>query len=129
MDVSFNKQLVTLLENRRDRSDVLECLKLISEQEARFRGCTAAIPIKEVIDIYRSRSRINSKLNNGIIKGYETLLPALEEAEVQNVRIHRLELLSKWYVLFTDEDVSCLLGLLHRPKKKADWSNSETGYD
>jgi hypothetical protein len=130
MDESFNTQLVSLLEDRRESPDVYECLKLIGKQETRFQGYTDAIPIKEVIDIYRTRSKINSELFNGIIKGYETLLPALETADVQSVRIHILELLSKSYWIFTDEAVSNLFGLLDRPKKKvAWWSDPVSGYD
>ena len=128
MDKSFNDELFSLLESKRDFADVDECIKLMGEEGTRYHG-SALVPLREAINIYQTRSRINSELKNGIVKGYETLLPALEKAEVQNVRIHLLELLSRSYWIFTDEAVSYLFGFLTHPKKEAAWFPPVPGYD
>jgi hypothetical protein len=67
--------------------------------------------------------------DGGIIKGYDTLIPALKNSGVLDVKIYSFELLARWFVIFTDETTSRLFGVLNCPKRKAAWFNPETGYD
>jgi hypothetical protein len=127
------RQLISLLKRYPERTNVSECLKAMNgKEELRYRNGYdnhKFLHLKNAIDIYTTRSRINTELNNGIIEGFETLLPALESANVQDVRIISLELLTKWYVVFTDKAVSELFGILDCPKEKAGWFNPKTGYN
>jgi hypothetical protein len=84
--------------------------------------------LNQVVDIYSVRARINLELNNGAVEGFENLLPALKAAPVPSVRLHSLEFVSHWYVIFTDESVSDMLGVLKSPKKKAAWFDPVKGY-
>jgi hypothetical protein len=127
------RQLISLLKRYPEETNVSECLEVINGiEELRYRNGFdnhKFLPLNEAIDIYKTRSRINTELNNGIIKGFETMLPALETANVQAVRIISLELLTKWYVVFTDNAISELFGILDCPKEKAAWFNPKTGYN
>ena len=129
----MNEQLILLLERYEGQVNVSDCLEAIKgKEEVHYRkgyDKNRLLPLNEAVDIYRTRSRISTELNNGIIKGFETLIPALENANVEAVRIISLELLSKWYLVFTDNAISELFGVLDCPKKKAAWFNPETGYD
>jgi hypothetical protein len=126
------KQLISLLEHYPERTNVSQCLEVIyGKDELRYRNGyddRKSLPLNEAIDIYRTRARINTELNNGIIKGFETLISALENANVQIVRIISLELLTKWYVVFTDNAISELFGILDCPKERDGWFNRKTGY-
>ena len=127
------KELISLLEWRPERANVSQCLAAINgSEELRYRNGddqNKTLPLAHVIDINRVRSKFNTEINNGIIVGYEELLSALENATVEVVRIISLELLDKWYVIFTDKDISELFGILDCPKKKAAWFSKETGYN
>ena len=63
MDKSFNDELFSLLESKRDFADVDECIKLMGEEGTRYHG-SALVPLREAINIYQTRSRINSELKN-----------------------------------------------------------------
>jgi hypothetical protein len=68
-------------------------------------------------------------LNNGLVEGFDALLPALQAASVPLVKLHSLEFVSHWYVVFTNEATSELVGILKSPKKKAAWFDPVKGYE
>ena len=125
---AVNRQLINLLERHRDDAIVSACLEQITEADEVRSSADGVLPLEQVIDIYSTRARINAK-RGGRIKGYDTLLPALESADVASVKLQSFELLDRHLVTFTDESVSHLFGVLNCPKKKAAWFNPETGYD
>lgn len=119
--------LVNLLTSRRNEPLVADCLALISHaDEVRYRGVGLA-PLSEIIDIYSVRARINAR-KGGPVEGYSYLLPALEAANVPSVRLHSLESLSHWFIVFTDESSSLLFGLLKSPKMRAAWYDPAKGF-
>lgn len=122
-------ELTNLLYLNLSNPHVADCLeRLLQVSEFRY-GSTGVISLKHVIETCSRREVINSKLNNGIIEGYDTLLLSLKAATVSAVRLQSLEFLSHWFILFTNESTSHLYGILKSPKKKAAWFNPITGYD
>jgi hypothetical protein len=125
-----NSQIIKLLELHHSDMVVRGCLESLAEaNEVRASDAEGILPLDQAIDIYSTRAKINANLNGGIIKGYDTLLPALENANVSGVKLTSLELLDRWIVIFTDEAISHLFGVLNCPKRKAAWFHPETGYD
>ncbi len=125
----IDSRLINLLKENRTDPIAADCLERISQGgEVRYQGGTS-VPLDQVVDIYSVRARINSELNDGAVEGFESLLPALKAAAAPSVKLHSLEFLSHWYVAFTDESVSGLLGVLKSPKRKAVWFDPAKGYD
>jgi hypothetical protein len=125
----IGKQLINLLNMNRSNPIVADCLERIAEaSEVRLQDNTSA-PLNQIIDIYSRRARINSKLNAGIVEGFDDFLPSLKAISTESVKMHSLEFLSHWYEIFTDESTSLLYGILKSPKKKAAWFDSNRGYD
>ncbi len=125
----IDNQLINLLSVNQNNPLVADCLEQISEAgEVRYQGDGLA-PINQIIEIYSRRARINSKLNEGIVKGFDELLPALKATTVPSVKVHSLEFLSQWFTIFTDESTSQLFGILKSPKRKAAWFDMVKGYD
>ena len=125
-----SSQLFKLFELHLNDAVVRSCLESLAEaDEVRVSAVDGVLPLNQTINIYSTRAKINANLNGGIIKGYDTLLPALESANVSGVKITSLELLDRWLVIFTDETTSNLFGVLNCPKRKAAWFHPETGYD
>jgi hypothetical protein len=116
MSNTVNNQLVNLLEHQRNNGNTFDC---VNELTNSFESENIVIPLKQAFDIYSVRSRINAH-KGGRIKGYEMLLPALEQTSVSNVRIIRLVSETKNYLVFTDEEYSHLFGVLNIPKKQKD---------
>ena len=105
------------------------CLQAIETSEFKYSPETV-LPIDRVLHIYSVRARINSEINRGIILGFEELIASLSEApENCAVKLQSVELISKWFTIFTDEDASVLFGILESPKKKAAWFDPVKGYD
>ena len=118
-----------LLGRHRNDPIVHNCLELLTETaEIRFDN-DCILPLGHAINVYSTRARNNNNLNEAIINGYDTLLPALENAGVPSVKLYSLELIDRWFVIFTDEATSRLFGVLNCPKRKAAWFQPETGYD
>jgi hypothetical protein len=108
---------------------VADCIERISQtDEVRYKG-DGLVPLNRIIDIYSVRERINSELNNGVVEGFDDLLPALKAATVQSMRLHLLEFVSHWYVIFADESFTEMFGILKSPKKRAAWFNPVDGYE
>jgi hypothetical protein len=128
-EAMIDSQLINLLNENRTNPLVVDCLERISHAgEVRCR-MGAPVPLNEIVDIYSVRARVNSELNAGAVTGFEHLLPALKAAPVASVRLHSLEFVSHWYVVFTDDSVSDMLGILKSPKKKAAWFDPAKGYE
>ena len=123
-----SEELINLLERHRDDALVSICLEQIMQADKVRLSAAGVLPLKQVIDIYSTRARINAK-RSGRIKGYDTLLPALESADVSSIKLQSFELLDRHLVVFSDESISHLFGVLNCPKKKAAWFHPETGYD
>ncbi len=127
-EAMIDSQLIDLLNENRTKPLVADCLERISRAgEVRYQA-GAPVSLHQIVDIYSVRARINSELNNGAVEGFEHLLPALKAAPVSSVRLHSLEFVSQWYVIFTDESVSDMLGILKSPKQKAAWFDQAKGY-
>lgn len=123
-----NSQLINLLNENRANPLVADCLeRILHGDEVRYQGEGLA-PLNQIIDIYSVRARINSELNNGAVEGFDELLPGLKVASGPSVRLHSLEFVSHWYVVFTDESISEMFGILKSPKKKAAWFDPARGY-
>ena len=91
MASEVNSQIIKLLELHHNDSVVRSCLESLAEaDEVRARATDCVLPLNQTIDIYSTRAKINANLNGGIIKGYDTLLPALENANVSGVKITSL---------------------------------------
>ena len=130
MPSEVNSQIIKLLELHHNDAVVRSCFESIAEaEEVRASDTNGILPLDRAIDIFSTRAKINADLNGGIIKGYDALLPALENANVSGVTITTMELLDRWIVIFTDEAISHLFGVLNCPKRKASWFHPETGYD
>jgi len=107
---------------------VADCLARIEQSnEVRYRD-DCLIPLAQALDIYSVRARINAK-RGGKVEGYSELLAALEAAAIPSVRLHLLEFLSHWYIAFTDEPATHLLGVLKSPKTEAAWYDPAKGYE
>ncbi len=65
----------------------------------------------------------------GKAEGYEQLLTGQGAASGASVRLHTLEFLSHWFIVFTGESSSRLFGTLKSLKQKGAWFDSENGYD
>jgi hypothetical protein len=113
---SVNPQLINLLEHQRNNNNNSVW---VDELPNLFEGINIIIPLKQALDIYTVRSRINAH-KSGRITGYNTLLPTLEQTNVSNVRIIKLIAEARIYLVFTDEDYSLLFGVLNIPKKQKD---------
>ncbi len=124
-----NSQLIKLLERHRNDAVASACLETILEADEVRYCSTVLLPLEQTIDIYSIRAKINAELRGGSIKGYDTLLPALKGADVSSIKLQALELLDRHLVIFTDEAVSCLFGVLNCPKEKPAWFHPGTGYD
>ena len=124
-----NSQILNLLERHRNDAVVCSCIESLAETDEVRVSADGILPLEQAIEIYSTRAKINANLNGEIIKGYDTLLPALESANVSDVKLTSFELLDKWLVIFTDEKTSLLFGVLNCPKRKAAWFHPETGYD
>ena len=128
-EAMINNQLISLLKVNQNNPLAADCLKQISEaSEVRYlEGGLASL--NHIIDIYSRRARVNSELNQGMVKGFDELLPALKALTIPSVQLHSLEFLSQWFTVFTDASTSALLGILKSPKKKAVWFDPIKGYD
>jgi len=125
----IDSRLMNLLSENRANPLVADCLEQISQaSEIRYRGDGGA-QLNQIIDTYVVRARINSELNNGVVEGFDALLPALKAAAGASVKVHSLEVVSHWYMVFTDESIADLFGILKSPKKKAAWFDPVKGYD
>ncbi len=123
-----DSQFLNLLAQNRDNPIVADCLKRISRAgEVRY-GAGGIAPLKEIIDIYSVRAQINAELNNGVVEGFDELMPALRDAPGPSVKLQALEFVSHWYVVFSDESMSLLFGILKSAKKKATWFDPVKGY-
>lgn len=69
------------------------------------------LALDSVKEIYTRRSRINSKRGSPI-KGFDYLLSMLSATTTESVRIHALSKSGVKYFVFTDPDLSELLGIL-----------------
>lgn len=118
------KLLHLLLLNEHDPI-VASCLTSISdEHEVRQRSLSRSIPIKEVIDIYSVRAEINAE-RGGDIKGYDRFLSNLNSTSVSHIMIYELEFVLDTFIIFTDEEIENMFGVLYIPKKKKGWHKVE----
>jgi hypothetical protein len=108
-----NDRLVELFKRQRNKTIFTNVDEMITSLE----DINVVIPLNAALDIYSSRARINAKRGRKI-KGYERLLPALEQTCVSKIRITKLVAATKIYIVFTDEEYSDLFGVLDIPKKK-----------
>lgn len=111
MDVKEN--LYSLLERGNESDLVQNCLQdfkhLVLSYSSRL------IPVQEVRSIYSVRAIINSKKEVGI-QGFDEPVPSLKSFEGQVV-LHSLEdEHGKRYLIFTDETIASLIGLLKFPQ-------------
>jgi hypothetical protein len=121
-------QLTDLLTSSAGNPFAVECSERITRGDALRHGGDCLMPLARAIDIYSARARINAE-RGGKVEGYEHLLPALAAAPVPAVRLHSLEFLSHWFVLFTDESSTYLFGILKSSKQKAAWYDPASVYD
>jgi len=122
MSETIGVKVNELLQRNSDDEHIDACLETIAQaDEVRYKTCIV-IPLKEAFDIYSVRAQINN-WRGGKTKGYETLIPALASADVSNVRIQLIELFAKFFVIFTDETIAQLFGVLDCPKKESAWFN------
>jgi hypothetical protein len=121
-------QLTNLLASSADNQIAVECSEWISRGDDLRHGASVSLPLAQAIDIYSVRARINAA-RGGNVEGYEQLLPALEGAALSSVRLHALEFLSHWFIAFTDEAITCLLGILKSRKHEEAWYDPAAGYD
>ena len=124
-----SNELLNLLRAHSTNSVVSRCLRAIEENEIRF-SPPASLPLDRVLDVYSVRAKINSELNEGVIAGFEELVLSLNQApNTTVVSLESWELLSKWFIIFIDEEYSVLFGVLESPKKKVAWFDPMRGYD
>ena len=105
------------------------CLDEITLGQVKYEGPTV-LPLSRAIDVYSTRAQINSDLNGGAIEGFEELL--IELRAIGNpcpVKLHSIECLSRWFILFTDESELLLFGILESPKRKRVWFDPVKGYE
>lgn len=125
----LSSQLLNLLRSHSRDPIVSTCLQAIDESEFRH-GIPVSIGLERVLELYSIRARINLEINNNVIAGYKGLLAALSNAPKDSlVRIQSLELVSRCFIVFTDENETVLFGILDSPKEKAVWFDPVTGYD
>ena len=125
----LSRQLLNLLHSHSRDPIVSACLQAIEESEIRYE-VPVLIQLGRVLELYSIRAKINSEINDNIIAGFEGLLAALSNAPQNSlVRIQSLELLSRCFIIFTDENETVLFGILDSPKKKAVWFDPVTGYE
>jgi hypothetical protein len=129
VNAMLDSQLITLLIENRDNPLVADCLERTSQTDEVWHKGDGLVPLNHIIDVYSVRERINSELNNGVVEGFDDLLPALKAASVQSVKVHPLEFVSHWYVIFTDESSTELFGILKSRKKSAAWFNPVNGHE
>jgi hypothetical protein len=74
------------------------------------------------------RAQVNAGLKDGVVEGFDELMPALRDAPGPSVKVQALEFASHWYVVFSDEAMSHLFGILKSPKRRAAWFDPVQGY-
>lgn len=122
--------LLNLLRSHSHDPIVSACLQAIEESEVKHEDTGGLLPLERASNLYSIRAKINSEINDNAIAGFEGLLALLSSApENAQVRIQSLELLSRWFIIFTDENERVLFGVLDSPKKKAVWFDPIKGYD
>jgi hypothetical protein len=123
-----DSRFLNLLDQNRDNTIVSDCLGRISQAgEVRY-GASMVVHLKEIIDIYSVRAQINAELNDGVVEGFDELIPALQDAPGPSVKLQALEFVTHWFVVFSDESMSYLFGILKSPKKKSAWFDPLKGY-
>jgi len=121
----INEKLLRLLRSNENDPVATSCMALILDgHEIRQKSLRNSIPIKKVIDIYSVRETINSS-RGGSIKGCDRLLPNLNSASASHIMIHSLEFEFDSFVVFTDEAIENMFGILYLPKKNKGWYNLE----
>ena len=74
------------------------------------------LPLKNTRDIYYRRAEWNADQGYAI-KGFDRLVKNLKEETEPNVGIHSVAVGQREFILFTDPDVSRLIGVLVFPAK------------
>ncbi len=69
------------------------------------------IPLKNTRDIYYRRASWNAEQAGDII-GFDDLIPRLERETRDSVAIHDIQADGRWLVVFTDSDVTDIIGIL-----------------
>lgn len=75
------------------------------------------VPLSEILMIYEKRSEINI-MKGSKTKGYDKLLKNLKNSKTDNVKIQIVLASEYQYRIFTDVEVTTLLGILKIPGKK-----------
>ena len=99
-------QLLNLLRSDSRDPSGPACLQAIEKSEFRLWN-PVLIGLK--LELYSIRAKINSEINNNVIAGYEGLLAALSNVPTDSlIRIQSIELVSRWFIVFTDESETVL---------------------
>jgi hypothetical protein len=113
MDASDSEKvqsLKALLQRHADDERTRRCLAALSDAAAFFHPMSAPVPSDDIYRIYEARAE--AKLPT--IEGYATLLPALKEKAQKGggVCVHSVTTETEWFLVFTDEEVAVLYGML-----------------
>jgi len=122
MDAEFRRQrelrIRYLLENSFGSRENPWISKLEAEKVILHVAVEHGIPLDGAKDIFSRRGRRNQKLGNPI-SGFEYLLKNLDSTNVQTILIHEMvDNNEREYRIFTDPEITKLIGLLKFPKER-----------
>jgi hypothetical protein len=109
------KRIVQLLESNKTLFLAKNCLEDIGSKPNPIYKSTDAIPLQNVVEIYSRRAKMNTKSNEGIVLGYSELLESLRHTMKESVMIHIVLGQEYSFLVFTDESLSELFGILESP--------------
>ena len=107
------KELINLLEKEKKAEFVSDCLKIIKNEEVYFHSGTK-LTAEHAFKTYESRNAIQKEVTLASVLGYDSLLKALSqncEQGNRNVIVHMI-IQDLVYIIFTDENITRLFGLL-----------------
>lgn len=87
--------------------------------DLRFEPSRKSLPIRNTRDIYYARAK-RDKANGNKIKGFEMLIDRLRSTSASEISIHKTEADKTKYFIFTDPEISELLGVLEIENAKDD---------
>lgn len=112
----LHSELIKLLEHYTDDSIAAELLGRMSKH-ALIKADSFVMDCISAFRIYSTRAEINAEESRST-KGFETLIPALKNADVSHVRVYALDFPDRLYMAFTDEPVNQLFGILEKKPEK-----------
>jgi hypothetical protein len=122
-------QLLHLLNENRDNPIVADCLELISRPDGVRDSGSMVGHLEMIRSAYAMQAQRDAELNGGEVEGFDDLLSALKASSDLSVKLHPLEFISHWYVVFTDESTSRLHGILKSPKNNIASNDSARSYE